>query len=54
MVSRMAYITYILGDHWERDELVETLTRLWSNALGISSRIERHGSGADSAGDTLR
>jgi AcrR family transcriptional regulator len=54
MVSRMAYITYILGDHWEREELVETLTRLWSNALGIASRVERHGSGVDSAGDALR
>jgi AcrR family transcriptional regulator len=35
MVGRMAYSTYVLGDEWGLDELVETLTRLWANALRI-------------------
>jgi AcrR family transcriptional regulator len=35
MVSRVAYINYVLGDDWKLDELVEELTRLWINALGI-------------------
>jgi AcrR family transcriptional regulator len=35
MVSRVAYINYVLGDEWKLDELVEELTRLWVNALGI-------------------
>jgi AcrR family transcriptional regulator len=35
MVSRVAYINYVLGDDWKLDELVEELTRLWVNALGI-------------------
>lgn len=40
MVSRMAYATFVLGEPWEMDDLVETLTRLWVNAL----RIEAPGS----------
>jgi AcrR family transcriptional regulator len=36
MVGRMAYSTYVMGDRWEREQLVTTLTRLWANALGIS------------------
>jgi AcrR family transcriptional regulator len=35
MVSRVAYINYVLGDNWKLDQLVEELTRLWVNALGI-------------------
>jgi AcrR family transcriptional regulator len=35
MVSRVAYVNYVLGDDWKLDELVEELTRLWINALGI-------------------
>lgn len=35
MVSRMAYATYVVGDHWDQDELVAALTRLWVNALRI-------------------
>jgi AcrR family transcriptional regulator len=35
MVSRVAYINYVLGDDWKLDQLVEELTRLWVNALGI-------------------
>ena len=38
MVSRVAYINYVLGDDWKLDELVEELTRLWVNALGIPKR----------------
>ncbi len=40
MVGRMAYYTYVLGEEWERDELIETLTQLWVNALGITSRSD--------------
>ncbi|HME03854.1 MAG TPA: TetR/AcrR family transcriptional regulator [Solirubrobacteraceae bacterium] len=29
MVGRMAYSTYVMGEKWEREELVTTLTRLW-------------------------
>ena len=35
MVGRMAYSTYVLGDHWPLDDLVATLTRLWANALRL-------------------
>jgi AcrR family transcriptional regulator len=35
MVGRMAYATYVLGDKWKLDDLVDTLTRLWVNALRI-------------------
>jgi len=35
MVSRVAYINYVLRDDWDLDELVKELTRLWVNALGI-------------------
>jgi AcrR family transcriptional regulator len=42
MVSRVAYINYVLGDDWELDELVEELTRLWINALGIPKAGTRH------------
>lgn len=35
MVGRMAYLVYVLGERWELDELVATLTRLWANALRI-------------------
>jgi AcrR family transcriptional regulator len=41
MVSRVAYINYVLGDDWKLDELVEELTRLWVNALGIPKAIKR-------------
>lgn len=36
MVSRVAYINYVLKDDWQLDELVAELTRLWVNALGLS------------------
>jgi AcrR family transcriptional regulator len=36
MVGRMAYSTYVMGDKWEREQLVTTLTQLWVNALGIA------------------
>jgi AcrR family transcriptional regulator len=35
MVGRMAYATYVLGDERKREDLVATLTRLWTNALRI-------------------
>jgi AcrR family transcriptional regulator len=35
MVARMAYAVYVLGDEVPFDDLVEVLTRLWVNALGI-------------------
>jgi AcrR family transcriptional regulator len=35
MVSRVAYINYVLGDEWKLEELVQELTRMWVNALGI-------------------
>jgi len=36
MVCRMAYSTYVLGDDWDFEELVATITTLWLNALRIS------------------
>lgn len=35
MVSRMAHDTYVLGEDWELEDLVTTLTQLWVNALAI-------------------
>lgn len=35
MVSRLAYSSFALGEDWPVDELVETSTRLWANALGL-------------------
>jgi AcrR family transcriptional regulator len=35
MVSRVAYINYVLEDDWTLDQLVAELTRLWVNALGL-------------------
>jgi hypothetical protein len=35
MVSRTAYAAYVLGDDVERELLVQTLTRLWANALRL-------------------
>jgi AcrR family transcriptional regulator len=37
MVGRIAYSTYVVGEAWELDDLVTTLTRLWANALRIPS-----------------
>lgn len=36
MVSRMAYSAFVLGEEVEFELLVETLTRLWCNALSIA------------------
>lgn len=36
MVSRMAYYTYCLGDEVPMEDLVETCTRLWVNALQMA------------------
>jgi AcrR family transcriptional regulator len=35
MVGRLANAVYVLGDHAEREALVQTLTRLWANALRL-------------------
>lgn len=35
MVSRMAYMSFVVGDGPPLDDLVPTLTRLWANALGM-------------------
>jgi AcrR family transcriptional regulator len=37
MVSRLAYSSFALGEDWSVDDLVETSTRLWANALGLSA-----------------
>lgn len=37
MVSRMAYYAYGLGEEFSLDELVETSTKLWVNALKLNS-----------------
>lgn len=37
MVSRLAYSSFALGQNWSVDDLVETSTRLWANALGLST-----------------
>ncbi|MGD9990558.1 TetR/AcrR family transcriptional regulator [Pseudonocardia sp.] len=36
MVSRMAQMAFVQGEPWELDELVDGLTRLWTNALRIT------------------
>lgn len=41
MVGRLAYSSFALGMEWSVDELVETTTRLWANALGLGYRSER-------------
>ncbi|NRQ49477.1 TetR/AcrR family transcriptional regulator [Aeromicrobium stalagmiti] len=38
MVGRLAYASFALGQDWSVDVLVETSTRLWANALGLSTR----------------
>jgi AcrR family transcriptional regulator len=35
MVSRVAYMSFVIGEKWSIDELVAELTRLWINALRI-------------------
>lgn len=41
MVSRMAYLTFVQGHNTSLESLVQTLTRLWANALGIPPRGAR-------------
>jgi hypothetical protein len=33
----MAYLTFVAGDPWDFEDLVATLTRLWVNALRITT-----------------
>ncbi|WP_293785472.1 TetR/AcrR family transcriptional regulator [uncultured Aeromicrobium sp.] len=37
MVGRAAYAAFIIGEEWDFEELVETLTQLWANSLLIST-----------------
>jgi hypothetical protein len=37
MVSRAAYVTFVLEEEESIDGLVETLTKLWVNALNLTS-----------------
>lgn len=37
MVGRAAHSCFVLGEDWEFDELVETVTHLWANALLIDT-----------------
>lgn len=41
MVGRLAYSSFALGMEWPVDDLVETSTRLWANALGLTYRSGR-------------
>ncbi|MCL3837641.1 TetR/AcrR family transcriptional regulator [Aeromicrobium duanguangcaii] len=36
MVSRLAYYSFALGEEWDVDAMVETSTKLWFNALGMT------------------
>ncbi len=36
MVSRMAYQAFVAEEGWTLDELVDGLSRLWANALGLA------------------
>ncbi len=54
MVGRMAYSTYVMGEKWEREELVTTLTRLWVNALRIPDDAPRRAKPRPRAGATPR
>lgn len=40
MVGRLAYSSFALGENWSVDDLVETSTRLWANALGLGKRAD--------------
>ena len=40
MVSRMAYETFVLESGWDFEILVAGVTRLWTNALQLTSRVE--------------
>jgi len=35
MVARAAYTNWVLGEGWDADELADTLTQIWVNALKI-------------------
>jgi AcrR family transcriptional regulator len=36
MVSRLAYYSFALGEDWDVDSMVDTATKLWFNALGMT------------------
>jgi len=35
-VSRTAYAAFVLGDPWQLEDLVTSMTRLWANAPRIT------------------
>jgi AcrR family transcriptional regulator len=35
MLSNFAYVTLALGEHYDEDEAVATLTRMWTGAIGL-------------------
>lgn len=37
MLSNFAYITLTLGEHYDEDEAVATLTRMWTGGIGLRS-----------------
>lgn len=52
MVDRFAYVWLVLGEDFEEDQAVHTLTQLWVRALGMNHRVsQRPRTGGDT---TLR
>lgn len=41
MVGRIAYSSFALGEHTPMEALVQTTTRLWTNALGIDRKRQK-------------
>jgi AcrR family transcriptional regulator len=42
MVERAAYLWFVLGDPYEEESAVETLTRLWAAGIGLTDVSETH------------
>jgi AcrR family transcriptional regulator len=40
MVSRFAYVSMVLGEHFDHEQSIEQLTRLWANALQVTTPTE--------------
>ena len=49
MVDRFAYVWMVLGEDFEEDRAVDTLSRLWSGGLAINGRHRRPRRTADQA-----
>lgn len=43
MVSRFAYVMFVLGEPFEKEKAVQQLTRLWANALRLDEGKEAKG-----------